>query len=619
MEKVVANADCGISKKARISTMRFQDINLGLLLEWSFTDQYRTRMPTYFRALLAPVIGGQRYKGNISENDASSDEQLLIGAPVEEVNPLGYNLDYFTAYFMTLQGIIGTGIFATPASILKSIGSVGATYVLWVSGFIIAVFQVLVYIEFVTYFKRRSGGSVVYLEQAYPKPKFLVATTYAAVSVILSFLTSSAVAFGLYILSAADYKATAWEQRGVGVAVLTFVCVLALSSTRISLQVSNFLGFVKTIFVLFIAITGLVVLGGHTRVKNPTNVFKDSWKGSTTDGNAISNAIIKVAFSFGGTQYLFNIAGEADPKQSKKIFKYFLPAVMGSIFILYLLIITAFYAGINDVKTIKASGSLVSSIFFENVFGTKASKSALDVFVALSALGHLLAVVVGQSRAIRECGRQGVLPYAHLWTTTKPWGTPLLPIVAIYLMNLIVLLAPPPGDAYNFVVDIGSYSGYIFNLLLVVGLIFVRKHRKEAGLGYEGFKVPLPILVITILYELFVIAIAWVPPSNGTLIGSDVSFFYAAYTCTTVGILLLCVFYYYVWAKILPKIYGYEHRVKFYSLANGEHGHSVIKVKLSELEDWDATYDGSGKLRVDDDLGSTDDLVISHVHETAKS
>ncbi|CAK7916295.1 high-affinity methionine permease [[Candida] anglica] len=519
---------------------------------------------------------------------------------------------------MVLQGMIGTGIFATPATILKSIGSIGASYVLWVVGFIIALFEVFVFIEFVMYFKRRSGGEVDYLEQAYPRPKFLVATTYAAVSVILSFSTSSAIAFSSYILAAADYDATPWEKRGVGVAVLTFVCGLSIINSRIALKLSNILGFIKIVFVLFIAITGLVVLGNNTRVKNPTDIFKDSWKGSTSDGNAISSAILKVSFTYGGTGYIIAVAGESDPRKTKNMFRFFLPAVMFSIFILYLLLVTAYYAGINDIKQIKSSGTLIAGSFFDKVFGTKSSRKALNVMVAFSALGHLLAVVVGHSRSLRECGRQGVLPYPQLWTTTKPFGTPVLPLVATYIVNVIVLIAPPPpGDAYNFIVDLGSFSGYIFKLALVVGLLMARHHRKAAGLSYEGFKVPLPILILTILFEIFVIAMAFVPPATG-LIGSDVSFFYCTYALTTIGIFIVCILYYYVWAKVLPKIFNYEHRVLYYTLENGEKGHTVVKVPFDQVEDWDATHDSSGKEIEVGDSSSDNIISVDHGTETGK-
>lgn len=542
--------------------------------------------------------------GYVSDIDSQQ-----LGAPVEKHNPLGYSLDYASAFYMVLQGVIGTGIFLTPASVLKSIGSVGASYVLWVAGFIIAFFEVLVYIEFVSYFQRRSGGDVVYLEQAFPRPKHLVPTTFAAVNVILSFSTSSAVAFGTYILNAAEATSTAWTQRGVGIAALSFCCLLSAISSKYSARLSNLLGFVKMVTLIFIIITGFVVLGGGTSVKNPHKNFKNAWAGTTTDGNSISNAIIKVSFSFGGSNYVFAMTGEANPRTSKNLFRFFIPLVLVMILVIYLLLITTFYSGYLSVEAIMKSGSLVSSQFFQNVFLNPGAKKALDVLIALSALGHLNATTLAHSRSLREIGRQGVVPYPRLWTLVKPFGTPLLAIIITFIVNLIMLVAPPAGDAYNFIVDIGSYSGYIFKLLLFVGLFLVRRDRKAAGLGYEGWKTPLPVLVITILFYLFVIAMAWVPP-KGTLIGSDVSFLYCAYPAATIGILLVCLLYYYVWAKILPHIGGYEHREKFYRLESGEVGHTVVQVKKEDINKWDTEHDITGRSLYDSDSVSVEEIGV---------
>lgn len=527
---------------------------------------------------LSKLSGKENASIDLETVNSSSEEIESSGVPVEEKNPLGYGVGYFTVFYTIVQGVIGTGIFATPATIVKSIGSIGASYVLWVAGFVITLFEISVYIEFVTYYKKRSGGDVVYLEQAYPRPQFLVPTTYAAVSVILSYMTSSAISFGQYILKAAEVEVTTWKQRGVGVGVLTFVCLSAALNTKLTLKVSNILAFVKMIFLVFIIITGFVVLGGGTRVPDPHSIFKDLWKGTTNDGNAISNAILKVSFSYGGTQYLFSLAGETNPKKTKNMFRFFVPAVIFTILIIYILVITAYYSAAGSVDVIKQSNTLVAALFFENVFGSKSAQKALNTLVALSAIGHLFAAVVGHSRALRECGRQGVLPYPNLWVSTKPIGTPLLAIAAIWIVNIIVMLAPPAGDAYNFVLDLSSYSGYIFKLLLVIGLVLVRRERRKKGLGYAGWKVPLPILVITILYELFVIAMVWVPPPDGSLKGSDVSFFYCTYALVCIGILGLCVLYYIAWALVLPKLFNYERKVVQYQLENGERGQTIIKV-----------------------------------------
>lgn len=83
--------------------------------------------------------------------------------------------------------------------------------------------------------------------------------------------------------------------------------------------------------------------------------------------------------------------------------------------------------------------------------------------------------------------------------------------------------------------------------------------------------------IVTILYELFVIAMVWVPPSDGSLKGSDVSFFYCTYVLVCIGI-GLCVLYYVAWALVLPKIFNYERKVVQYQLENGERGQTIIKV-----------------------------------------
>ena len=56
----------------------------------------------------------------------------------------------------------------------------------YLSSDIIFVAGLHVYSELASMFPNRSGAEVVYLEQAYPRPKFLVPVSFAVISVLLS-------------------------------------------------------------------------------------------------------------------------------------------------------------------------------------------------------------------------------------------------------------------------------------------------------------------------------------------------------------------------------------------------------------------------------------------------
>ncbi|KAK9427494.1 hypothetical protein V1505DRAFT_35183 [Lipomyces doorenjongii] len=85
-------------------------------------------LSTVTEKLLATIVGDSEAKGPAVDVQEAKDDDLAGGSPVEHENPLGYNVDLFTAVYLVISGVVGTGIFATPGSILKSMGSVGASY-----------------------------------------------------------------------------------------------------------------------------------------------------------------------------------------------------------------------------------------------------------------------------------------------------------------------------------------------------------------------------------------------------------------------------------------------------------------------------------------------------------
>ncbi|KAK6436792.1 hypothetical protein LTR95_007016 [Oleoguttula sp. CCFEE 5521] len=264
------------------------------------------------------------------ENGAESNIQEASGAPVESRSPLGTGIQWYTILFLNIGQMIGTGVFSTPGSILTSTGSVGVSLMFWLVGFVVSMAGLALYLELASYFPARSGmrnviaysspmvgrltiysgAEVVYLEQAFPRPRYFFPVAFAVQSVLLSFSSSNAIVLAQYIFRMAGHTATPWEQKGVAVAGYTVVTLLGIYSNRLSLLLSDIIGFIKVSTLIFISITGLVVLGGHTSVKDPHHNFRDPFAGTTGDGNGLATALVRITFAYAGYQNCFNVMNE---------------------------------------------------------------------------------------------------------------------------------------------------------------------------------------------------------------------------------------------------------------------------------------------------------------------
>lgn len=196
--------------------------------------------------------------------------------------------------------MIGTGIFSTPSSVTSSVGSVGAALLLWLLGFFLAGSGLCVWLEMACMIPR-SGGEKVYLEAVYRQPKLLITVVFAVQAVALGFTASGCVVFASYIWVAAGKKASEWEERGVAISVIVFITLLHTFLPNWGVRGMNVLGVYKVILLLFIVVTGWVVLSGRvSSIPDPYASFHNSFEGSATSSNPYAIALFKVLNSFAG-------------------------------------------------------------------------------------------------------------------------------------------------------------------------------------------------------------------------------------------------------------------------------------------------------------------------------
>ncbi|RYP61398.1 hypothetical protein DL769_007721 [Monosporascus sp. CRB-8-3] len=539
--------------------------------------------------------GGLAYTVEKAENGSKPSWQEANGAPVESRSPLGYHVGWLTVIFLNVNQMIGTGIFSTPGSILNSTGSVGLALIYWFIGFLMACSGVCVFLELAGYFPNRSGAEVVYLEQAYPRPKHFFPVAFAVQSVVLSFSSSNAVVLSRYVWRIAGRAPTDWEMKGVAVAAYTLAVILVIAHNKYSLWLTNVFGGIKIITLVFISITGFVVLGGGvSRIRDSRVNFRNSFDGTTNNGNDLANALVNVVFSYTGYQNAFYVVNEI--RNPIPTLKRHVTISVSLVAVLYMLCNIAFFAAVPK-KEFAESKEIAAAVFFTAVFGPGGAEQALNVLVLLSAFGNLLAVLIGQSRVIREIGRQGVLPFTSFWVSTKPFGTPLGPYLLKWLMTFVMIVAPPAGDAFTFVVSLKTYPEGLFYLAMAIGVYLIRYRHKRAGRQPPEFRTWDPVLIFFILIQVYIIAMPWWPPAGGPYAG-DVSFWYATYCVVGIAVILLCAMYYVFWMHLLPKWRGYRIRTEVLAVDdNGANTHRLVQVPLSELAAWDRDHDDAGRLR----------------------
>ena len=144
---------------------------------------------------LRRVCRSSQYDGSYGRRDGPTSWRLQLHAPHVSSQMsfpgAGASADH-SCSLHSVGKMIGSGIFSTPSSILGSVGSVGASLMLWILGFILSFCGLFIWLEFGTMIPR-SGGEKVYLEAVYKKPKYLATVIFASNAILLGFTASGCI------------------------------------------------------------------------------------------------------------------------------------------------------------------------------------------------------------------------------------------------------------------------------------------------------------------------------------------------------------------------------------------------------------------------------------------
>lgn len=516
-----------------------------------------------------------------NSNEITSLQDTENDAAVVNIDQNKKEIGIISSIFLVTNRIIGAGVFSTASTILELSGSVGTSLILWVVGSFIAFTGLLTYMELGSAIPR-NGGEKNYLEYIYKKPKFFVTAMYASYVFFLGWAAGNSIVTGEFLLNAANTEVTQWNSRAIGIGVITFAFLVNGINVKAGLFLANVLGVFKVVIILFISVTGWVALGGgikNKEFKNPHN-FTDAFSGTTPTGFGIVNALYNIIWSYVGYSNANYALGEI--KNPVRTLKIAAPTALLSITVLYMLVNIAYYA-VVPADEVRNSGRIVASAFFRYAFNENAERAA-SVFVALSTLGNVLSVIFSQGRIIQQLGREGSLPFSRFFASLKPFKTPFVGLFQHWIVCIVTIVAPPPGDAYNFVLNLISYPLNVVNTFVALGLLWLKWNHYKGKIHWKApITCPWPVVVFFFLSSLYLIAAPYIPPTHGQKVYNSLP--YWIHPVVTWGIFGVGAAYWLVWTKIIPRIGGYTLESKEILGEDGFWRNQFFKIPYGEVAD----------------------------------
>lgn len=376
-------------------------------------------------------------------------------------------LNLFDATMLVMGGIIGIGIFFTPAVIAREVPTEGAFLAMWGIGAVAALCGAMTFAELSAAFPR-TGGWYVFLREAFGRlPAFLFAWVVLLV-----------VSTGACALVARFFAEQVAALTGGGKsAEITYAALIVVGVTAIGLAgIKSGALFQNLCMLLKLGAIGTFIVAGLVLFGDPPEVAVVAEVDRTSTGliDGMLGASLAVLFSFGGWQLISYIAPSVkDPERT-------LPRAIvigvSGVAVLYLLINLAYLRvlGIGGLAS-SADGSMATRMA-ELALGGSFGTTFVTAAMAVSALGFLVATIITTPGIYVAMAREGLFmkSFGHLHPTTGA------PVVALLTQAVLILayLAWSVVDKDHVETLTGAvvFAEWIFHGLAGLALIKVARH-----------------------------------------------------------------------------------------------------------------------------------------------
>lgn len=396
---------------------------------------------------------------------------------------------------LVIGEVIGVGIFLTPASMARSLGSPFWLLVVWLLMGVMALSGALCYGELAARLPE-AGGGYVYLRRAYgPAVAFLYG--WKCLLVMDPGITA-ALAMGLASYVGYVVHLSGHGLKAVAIGAIAGLAVVSIAGVRLSAGVMRWL----TAFKLG-ALGLIVVLALARRLGEWSNFvpFFAQRAGSDPLPGALAPGLVGAFFAFGGWWEITKLAGEArDPARTLPRALAIGVATVTAVYVLT----SAVFLYLIPLERV-TSGETFAAQAGEALFG-RAGGAVFAGIVIIAVAGSLLALLMALPRVYYAMARDGVF-FEAVAAVHPRFATPARAIaLQAGLASLLVLLG-----TFSQILAYFIFVTVLF-VALTAGALFVLRRRVSAHAAFRtpGYPVT-PVIFLALVAVLLLLLVGHDP------------------------------------------------------------------------------------------------------------
>ena len=386
------------------------------------------------------------------------------------MTPYARRLGLFSGTMAVVGGIIGGGIFRTPATVAERLRSPGLVLLAWVVGGVVALIGAFCFGELGRRHPR-AGGGYVYLRESWGRlPAFLYGWTLVLV-IATGAIAAVAVTFADYTLALFGLP----HRLSVALAVAAIVLLSGINyiGVRPAAITTNIFTVLKLVALAALIGVGLLLAAPSPPSHSPPPHLA-----------AFGPALVPILFTYGGWQQTNFIAEEIiEPERN-------LPrALMLGVAIVVTVYLLANYVYLHVLGVEALGNSTAPAAATMRALLGPAGEKVIAAGIALSTFGFLNLVILVTPRVLQAMAADGVF-FRRFAVLHPTYQTPAAAIVALAAFAVLLTLTGTFGQLVDYV----TLGDWIFFGLTVAGLL-----RGKFRLGPAIFVVAAAYVVISVI------------------------------------------------------------------------------------------------------------------------